>query len=52
MLACRDDWCRLPMPLRERINEAYRHRRTDPGGHRAALRDALVWFRNNRRGGA
>lgn len=49
-LACRDDWYRLPKPLRDKINAAWR-RRTTHGGreHRATVGEALAWYRANPR---
>lgn len=50
-LACRDDWFRLPKPLRDAINSAYQHRERNPAAHRAALRAAMDWYRRNPVGG-
>jgi hypothetical protein len=46
-LACKPCWFRLPGPLRNAINGAYRHRATNPAGHRAALGAAMRWYRAN-----
>lgn len=46
-LACKPCWFRLPTPLRNAINSAYRHRQTNPAGHRAALSAAMRWYRDN-----
>jgi hypothetical protein len=48
-LSCKPDWFRLPKPIRDEINTAYRHRRTDPGRHLRAIRDAGRWYRANPR---
>jgi hypothetical protein len=46
-LACPADWFRLPKPLRDEINAAYRRRASDPARHRQALADAMNWYRAN-----
>lgn len=53
MLACRDDWNRLPHNLRVAVMEANILRRKDPGdnekgrAHRALVAEALAWYRAN-----
>ncbi len=49
-LACPPCWYRLPGDLRAAVNEAYRHRSVNPAAHRAALADAMNWYRNNPKG--
>lgn len=51
-LACPPCWYRLPAPLRDEVNAAYRARRSDPRRHSLALRAALGWYRANPTGGA
>jgi hypothetical protein len=51
-LACKPDWYRLPKPLRDAINSAYRHRERNPAAHRAALGAAMRWYRANPGGGS
>lgn len=51
-LACKPCWFRLPAPLRNAINLAYRHRQQNPTAHRAALGAAMRWYRANPRGGS
>lgn len=48
-LSCRPCWYRLPVDLRATLNEAYRARGAHTAPHRAALRDAIEWYRNNPR---
>ncbi len=50
-LACRTGWRRLPQHLRDRVNEAYLSRATNPVAPRLALQAALVWYRDNRPAG-
>lgn len=47
MLACRACWGRLPRHLRQAVAYAYPKRRTQPRLHRAALTEALAWYRDN-----
>jgi hypothetical protein len=47
LVACRPHWYMLPIALRNAIWEAYRTRRSNPGGHAAALRAALDWWKAN-----
>lgn len=49
MLACRVCWARLPQDIRRAVNFAYAKRRTQPRLHRAALAEALAWYRANNR---
>jgi hypothetical protein len=51
-LACKPCWFRLPKPYRDAVNDGYRHRMTNPRPHRQALRDAMLWYRDNPAGGA
>lgn len=44
-LACPAHWYQLPEELRTEINTAYRRRRSDPARHRAALTEALKFWR-------
>lgn len=46
-LSCPVDWYRLPKPLRDEINAAYRHRMTDSLRHARALSEAFKWYRAN-----
>lgn len=54
LLACRQDWYRLPTHLQRAISEAYarvRRNRADAAAalaHRAVVAEALAWFRENR----
>jgi hypothetical protein len=43
-LACKAHWFQLPQELRGRIWTAWRRRRSDPGAHRAAVAEALVFW--------
>lgn len=58
MLACRDDWDRLPRDLRVLILNANLKRRKDPTdnekgrAHRALVAEALAWYRTNPGGAA
>lgn len=47
LFACPPCWWRLPQSLRTAINLAYPRRSTNPAAHRAALADALAWYRAN-----
>lgn len=49
MLACREDWYRLPMALRLAVNESWRSMGSRRDAHRAAVADALAWYRANPR---
>lgn len=49
MLSCKPCWYRLPAPLRDDVNFAYRHRSANPGEHRKALTAAFAWYRDNPR---
>lgn len=49
MLACREDWFRLPAPLRKALNFWYPRRQTHPDQHRDALAGCLAWYRQNPR---
>lgn len=51
-LSCKPCWFRLPLPFRDAINSAYRHRAQNPAAHRAALGAAMRWYRANPTGGA
>lgn len=52
-LACRRCWFRLPKPLRDRIDGAYRARRSAPfdaariRAHRQLLVEATTWYRDH-----
>jgi len=51
-LACPACWKRLPLDLRQRLDEAYRATRRSPTSarvkeHRKALAAALTWYRDN-----
>jgi hypothetical protein len=46
-LSCKPCWFRLPSPLRNAVNGAYRQRATNPTAHRAALGAAMRWYREN-----
>lgn len=46
-LSCKPCWFRLPSPLRNAVNNAYRHRASNPTPHRAALAAAMRWYREN-----
>lgn len=51
-LACQGCWRRLPQPMRQRLDEAYRAQRRTPTSarvseHRKALAAALDWYRDN-----
>lgn len=48
-LSCPADWFRLPKPIRDEVNAAYRARRSNPARHLRALRDAGHWYRANPR---
>lgn len=50
-LACKPCWYRLPKPLRDAVNGAYRHRQQNPAAHRSALAAAMDWYRRNPAGG-
>lgn len=58
LLACRDCWRSLPADLRDPVNAAWRRRRANPRdvvaavAHRAAVVDALAWYRARRSGAA
>jgi hypothetical protein len=47
LLACRLDWVRLPVDMREAVYVAYRDRHRNPGPHRVALVAAWKWFREH-----
>lgn len=50
LLACRDCWARLPLILRTAVTEGYariRRNRNDGTAHRAAVLEALAWYRDN-----
>jgi hypothetical protein len=49
-LACGPDWGRLPKPLRDDVNTAYRRRRANPMPHLRAVAVASRWYRDNPRG--
>lgn len=44
--ACRSDWYRLPLDIRAAINTGYRAQALG-GQHRAAMGDAIDWYRAN-----
>ena len=44
-LACRADWFALPEELRFKVSAAYRRRRWPE--HRAAVQEAMRWYRAN-----
>lgn len=44
--ACRTDWFRLPINLREPISDNYLR---DPAAHLAAMQDAMQWYREHPR---
>jgi hypothetical protein len=46
-LSCKPCWYRLPAPLRDDVNFAYRHRAANPGEHGRARRAAMTWYREN-----
>lgn len=46
-LACKPCWGRLPKPLKDDINAAYRQRRSDPLAHLRAVGAAGNWYRAN-----
>jgi hypothetical protein len=48
-LSCRPCWYRLPAGLRGALNEAHRTHGAHTAPHRAALSDALDWYRSNPR---
>jgi hypothetical protein len=45
--ACKPCWFRLPREIREKISAQYRR---DAAAHRAAMREAMVWYQDH--GGA
>lgn len=48
MLACRNDWYRLPRGLRNRIWAAWAGGAgAGSGKHTAAVREAVQWYREN-----
>ncbi len=48
-LACHQDWFRLPKPLRQAVNKAWREREQHPAAHDEAVRTASRWYRDNPR---
>lgn len=47
-LACKPCWFRLPKPLRDDVNSAYRNRRRDgPLLHLRAISKAYHWYSDN-----
>lgn len=46
-LSCKPCWFRLPKPLRDDVNAAYRKRRADPMGHMRTIAAASQWYRAN-----
>jgi len=46
-LSCVTCWLRLPRPIRDEINAAYRHRMQDRGRHIKAMYEAAKWYRAN-----
>lgn len=50
-LSCKPCWFRLPKPLRDDVNIAYRRRRSDPLDHMRAISVASRWYRANPDGG-
>jgi hypothetical protein len=46
-LSCKPCWFRLPKPLRDDVNSAYRKRRAEPLGHARAVSAASRWYRAN-----
>ena len=52
-LACRPCWYRLPETLRDKLNDAYRRRRSNPDNsaalsdHFAVLRECADWYRED-----
>jgi hypothetical protein len=49
LFACRDDWRRLPLAIRDRITFGYSNRGADPATHRRAMAEGVAWFRRNPR---
>lgn len=47
LLACMDDWFRLPAPLRAALNYAASRARAFPAAHRVAITKAMDWYRRN-----
>lgn len=47
LLSCRDDWYRLPAPIRAALNYAAARSRVFPGAHQAAVAKAMDWYRRN-----
>jgi hypothetical protein len=47
-LACKPCWFRLPKPLRDGVNDAYRNKRRDGAlPHLRAVSKAYGWYRAN-----
>lgn len=49
MFACREDWYRLPLPLRKAINFWWPRHRSFPTKYEDARTKALAWYRQNPR---
>lgn len=49
-LSCKPCWFRLPKPLRDDVNAAYRKRRAEPLVHMRAIAAASQWYRANPNG--
>lgn len=49
MLACKEDWFRLPSGHRFAVNRTYPRRDWAPVAYEAARTAALAWFRDNPR---
>jgi hypothetical protein len=47
LLSCRICWARLPEPLRDKVNHAYRMRQSAPLAHLRAIAEASQWYRDN-----
>jgi hypothetical protein len=52
LYACRDDWARLPLAMRDRIVYGYSRRGADPSEHRRAMAEGSAWFKANPIGGS
>lgn len=50
LLACREDWHRLPQALRFAIQETYRGGVAQFAAHRQAVDAAVDWYNDNPRG--
>lgn len=47
LLSCRICWARLPEPLRDKVNHAYKMRQSAPLTHLRAIAEASQWYRDN-----